>query len=169
MIAIPAVNGPIARTVDDCALFMKALCVPDLFAGDLNLPPLPFNDHIYNNKSKLKIGYFKTDDWFEPCATSKRALNEVIAALTKEGHECVPFEIPTDGWYNYGMLVGINGAEGNFKSFLEALEGEEIISEYTTLVRASNLPNWLRWILCKVLDKRRAHLLKNSRKELIKL
>ena len=102
-IAIPATNGPLAKTVDDCAMFMKAVCTPDLFAGDLNVPPLPFDEEAYQDKTKLKIGYFKTDGWFEPCATSKRALEETLAALTKAGHTCVPFEAPTDGWYNYGL------------------------------------------------------------------
>jgi len=162
-ILIPATNGPLARTVDDCALFMKAVCTPDLFKADLNVPMLPFNDNSYGEKSKLKIGYFKTDGWFEPCATSKRALDETLAALTKAGHTCSPFDPPTDGWHNYGLLVGINGAEGNFKSFLEALEGEDIIDEYKTLVIASSIPNWFRWILGKVIDKRRAHLLGSSR------
>lgn len=142
---------------------MKAVCTPDLFAGDLNVPPLPFDGKAYEDISKLKIGYFKTDGWFDPCVTSKRALDETISALTKEGHTCVPFDMPTDGWWNYGLLVSINAAEGNFKSFLEALEGEEIINEYTTLITASGIPNWLRWILRKVLDKRRAYLLENSR------
>ena len=143
---------------------MKAVCTTDLFAGDLNVPPLPFRQEVYEDKSRLKIGYFKTDGWFDPCVTSKRALEETIAALEKEGHECVPFEMPTEGWSNYSMLVGINAAEGNFKSFLQALEGEDVINEYSTLIRASGIPNWLRWILCKVLDKRRAHLLGSSRK-----
>ena len=162
-IAIPATNGPLARSVEDCALFMKAVCTPDLFAGDLNLPKLPFDEKVYRDTSKLKIGYFKTDGWFEPCATSKRALEETLAALTKAGHRCVPFKPPTDGWHNYGLLVGINAAEGNFKSFLEALEGEEVIDEYKPLIQASSIPNWLRWMLCRVLDKRRAHLLGSSR------
>ena len=70
----------------------------------------------------------------------------------------------TNFLFAFCRLVGINGAEGNFKSFLEALEGENIIDEYTTLVSASSIPNWLRWILRKVLDKRRAHLLGSSRK-----
>jgi fatty acid amide hydrolase len=102
-IAIPSTIGPIARTVDDCALFMKAVCTPDLFAGDSNVPPLLFDDKAYKEKSKLKIGYFKTDNWFEPCATSRRALDETLAALQKAGHECIPFEPPTDGWHNYAL------------------------------------------------------------------
>ncbi|CAB9507550.1 Glutamyl-tRNA(Gln) amidotransferase subunit A [Seminavis robusta] len=163
-IAIPATGGPMAKTVDDCFLVMKAMCTPDLWESDLNVPPVPFKEEIYlDQQSKLKIGYFTTDGWFEPCATSKRALKETLDALTKAGHECVEFEPPTDGWHNYGLLVGINSAEGNFKSFLEALEGEECINEYSTLIRASNIPDWLRWILVRVLDKRRAHLLGSTR------
>lgn len=89
--------------MDDCILFMKAMCTPALFAGDLNVPPLPFNEAVCQDRSKLKIGYFKTDGWFEPCATSKRALDETLDALTKAGHECVEFIPPTDGWYSYGL------------------------------------------------------------------
>jgi Asp-tRNA(Asn)/Glu-tRNA(Gln) amidotransferase A subunit family amidase len=39
---IPTVIGPIARRVEDCALFMKATQVPELWEGDLNLPRIPF-------------------------------------------------------------------------------------------------------------------------------
>lgn len=129
----------------------------------MNIPPLPFDDKAYQDNSKLKVGYFKTDEWFEPCTASKRALEETITALEKAGHICVPFELPTNGWYNYGLLVGINAAEGNFRSYIEALEGEDIILEYTTLVRAANVPNWLRWLLVRILDERRGHLLGSSR------
>lgn len=92
--------GPIARTVEDCALFMKAVWTPDLFRGDLNVAPLVFDDKAYNKKEKLKIGYFMTDHWFEPCATSKRALEETITALQEAGHSVQPFHAPTDGWHN---------------------------------------------------------------------
>jgi hypothetical protein len=61
-------------------------------------------------------------------------------------------------------LVSINGAEGNFRSYKEALEDETIIPEYNTLVTASDMPNWLRWIARKVIDKRRGHLLSCTRK-----
>ena len=103
-ICIPSTVGPIARTVDDCALFMKSVCTPALFSsGDLNVPPLLFDNKTYQDNSPLKIGYFKTDHWFEPCATSRRALDETLAALKKAGHTCVPFDIPEDGWHNYQL------------------------------------------------------------------
>lgn len=90
--------GPLARTVDDCALFMKAVCVPEMFVGDLNTPPMPFDDKAYNAKGPFRIGYFKTNHFVEPCPTAMRAMNETIAALEKAGHTLVPFEAPTTGW-----------------------------------------------------------------------
>lgn len=92
-VVITAVVGPLARTVDDCALFMRAVCVPEMFAGDPSIPPLPFRTEEYEATGPLRFGYYQTDGWFEPCATAKRAVAETVAALTKAGHECVPFEI----------------------------------------------------------------------------
>jgi fatty acid amide hydrolase len=103
LVAIPVVPGPIARSVDCCALFMKSVCVPDHFSADLNIPPLPFDEAAYQSSTPLKIGYFSTDGWFEPCVTAKRGLQETIDALTRAGHRCVPFEPPTDGWFSYGL------------------------------------------------------------------
>jgi fatty acid amide hydrolase len=63
----------------------------------------------------------------------------------------------------YRRLVGINAAEGDMRSYVEALEGEEMIQEYQTLYKASILPNFLRPLLCRfLLDKRRAHLVGNA-------
>jgi fatty acid amide hydrolase len=160
---IPTVTGPIARTVEDCALFMKATQVPQLWEGDLNIPRIPFNDEVYQRPGeKLKIGYFDTDGWFEPCATSKRAVQETVDALTGAGHTCVPFQLPTDGWFTFGLLSAINGADG-FRSFMEALEGEPVIAEYGPIVMATHIPDWLRWIAIKLIDKRRGHLLGQGR------
>jgi len=82
---------------------MKAACVPELFDTDLNAPRLLFDEGAYTSTKPLKIGYFYSDGWFEPCETAKRGLKESIEALTKAGHECVPFEPPTDGWFSYGL------------------------------------------------------------------
>jgi fatty acid amide hydrolase len=60
------------------------------------------------------------------------------------------------------LLSAINGADG-FQSFLEALEGEPVIAEYGPIVMATHIPDWLRWIAIKLIDKRRGHLLGQSR------
>ena len=164
-VAIPTVKGPLTRCVEDAALFMKAFLVPQLFAGDLNAVPIPFDDAAYRSKSKLTIGYFDNDGWFEPCRTSKRAIGETIVGLKKAGHKCIPFQPPRDGWFTYGLLVAINGAEGSMKSYHDALEGEKMIDEYNTLIMASSLPDIVRWFFVRYLiDERRGHLLRQVRR-----
>lgn len=162
-ILIPVVVGPIAKTVEDCALFMKSALVPKLFESDRNTAPLPFDDKAYRSKAEMKIGYFDSDGWFEPCVTVKRAISETVVALRKAGHTVERFSHPTDGWYNYGLVAAINAAEGNFRSFVDALEGEQIVPEYNALLLASNLPNLLRPLVLRLLEPRRAHLLAQTR------
>jgi hypothetical protein len=56
-------------------------------------------------------------------------------------------------------LVKINTAEGNGRSFYEGLEGEQMIEEYKDFNMAMGLWDVPRWLLRKVLDKRRSFLL----------
>lgn len=146
-IAIPAVNGPLSRTVDCAARCCKMLWTKDMFHADLNVPPFPFKDNVYQSKEKLRFGYFMTDDWFEPCAASKRALRESIDGLTKAGHSCQPFRPPTNGWQNYGLYNGINGSEGNLRSLTDALDGEACMPEYNFLYQVTSIPNFIRYII----------------------
>jgi Asp-tRNA(Asn)/Glu-tRNA(Gln) amidotransferase A subunit family amidase len=95
-----------ARTVDDCALFMKAACVPETWQGDLHVPHMPFDSATYETKGetkKLVIGYFETDEWFHPSVASRRAVQETIQHLTKAGYACKKITLPTNGWFNYGL------------------------------------------------------------------
>ena len=61
-------------------------------------------------------------------------------------------------------LVKINMAEGSGRSFVEGTEGEPMISEYSTLLLASKLPNAVRWLAQQVLSKRKSYLLGCARK-----
>jgi Asp-tRNA(Asn)/Glu-tRNA(Gln) amidotransferase A subunit family amidase len=158
-ITIPTVVGPLSRTVDDCATFMKTVCVPDFWNNDLSLPQLPFDNVEYMKSSPMKIGYFKSDDFFAPCAAAKRGLEKTIAALEKAGHTLVPFELPMNGWETNRLLVGINAADGNMRCYEEGLEGEEFVDQFKFLQFIANLPNVVRFGLKKVVDKRRSFLL----------
>lgn len=57
------------------------------------------------------------------------------------------------------LYYGIMGAEGNMKKFVDALEGEEMLSTYATLRALSGIPNLVRpllsWILRVVLGNYR--------------
>jgi len=152
---LSSVAGPIARTVDDCVLFLRSVWIPEYYKFDNKMVPLPFNLKVYEKKASFTIGYFVTDDWFEPCDAVKRGLLETITALEKAGHKCVPFSPPVNGWEVYLQLLSLNGADGNFRCYMDALEGEKLNKNYRTLYGAANLPNFLRPFLRKILDKRR--------------
>ena len=93
--------GSMSRKVEDCAMFMKGVCVPKLFKRDINVPPFPFDTKQYEDTKRLKIGYFHSDNYFEPCPTAKRGLDDALQKLRDAGHEVVPFKPPTDGWFAY--------------------------------------------------------------------
>ena len=158
-VIIPSVAGPIARSVEDCALFMKAVWNENTFCNDTTIAPLPFNEEKYRMNKPMRIGYFFTDEWFEPCTAVKRGLLETIEGLKKAGHTCIPFSLPTNGWEIYSLLISINAADGNLRSFVEALEGEDMVDSYRPLYSAANLPNIIRPVIKQFIDKRRATLL----------
>ena len=171
-IVLSTTVGPMARCVEDCTLFMRAICVPELWKEDNGVPPVPFDENAYKSKRKLSIGYFETDDWFEPCDASKRALNESLDALRSAGHTIVLFKPPTNGWDNFGLLIKLNASEGSLaRTFGEALEGETVIPEYRMLILgdwlARLLPAWLLGFFLKLLlGPRMHHLFQASRKHI---
>lgn len=62
------------------------------------------------------------------------------------------------------LYYGQVGAEGNMKRFVDALQGEDMLPEYQTLLRLSRLWNCVRPLVCWTLrhvlgDYRRSHLL----------
>ncbi|XP_071985186.1 vitamin D3 hydroxylase-associated protein-like isoform X2 [Engystomops pustulosus] len=89
-----SMTGPMARDVDSLALFMKALVCDDLFQLDPTVPPVPFNDEIYNRKQPLTIGFYDTDGYFLPHPSMRRAVQETKTLLEEAGHKLVPFTPP---------------------------------------------------------------------------
>ena len=100
---IPTSLGPLGRNVDDCALYMETICGPDIWESDVYVPPVPFSKAEYQAKDKLKIAFFATDGWFEPCPTSKRAVHETMQRLSEAGHICERIDPPTNGFEHTRM------------------------------------------------------------------
>jgi fatty acid amide hydrolase len=74
-----------------------------MWEKDPSVPPIPFDEKAYKDSSPLRIGYFKSDDWFEPCAAAQRGMDETIQGLVAAGHTCVPFQPPEDGKFRQGL------------------------------------------------------------------
>lgn len=163
-ITVPAVMGAMSQNVEDIAMFMKAVLVPKAFEKDLNMPPILFDNKQYDKKGPMKIGYFETDDYFEPCASAKRGLRETIEKLKAAGHTCVPFKPPTDGWFAYRVFVGIMSAEGNMRSFREAVEGEPFVLDYMTILQGAMMPHPAKHLIGAVLGERVKWLFESNQK-----
>uniref|UniRef100_A0A7S1FVQ2 Amidase domain-containing protein n=1 Tax=Corethron hystrix TaxID=216773 RepID=A0A7S1FVQ2_9STRA len=87
--------GTFSRTVGDCELFLRTVCVEEVFNKDIHrICPIKFNQNCSRGEDdKMKIGYILSFA-LEPCHAAKRGLFESVAALTNAKHECVPFVPP---------------------------------------------------------------------------
>ncbi|KFP81106.1 Vitamin D3 hydroxylase-associated protein, partial [Acanthisitta chloris] len=86
--------GPMARDVDSLALCMKALLCEEMFHLDPTVPPIPFNEEVYQSSKPLRIGYYEGDGYFQPSPSMKRAIQQTRKLLQDAGHTLVPFVPP---------------------------------------------------------------------------
>ncbi|WP_181304646.1 amidase [Rufibacter sp. XAAS-G3-1] len=98
--------GPIARTVEDCAIVFNAIYGPD--GKDQSVYDAPFNYDAKRNLKKLRIGYLKTD--FERDYPTKAQDQATLAALRKAGHELIPIELPKMPVNDLVMTISVEGA-----------------------------------------------------------
>jgi Asp-tRNA(Asn)/Glu-tRNA(Gln) amidotransferase A subunit family amidase len=93
---------------------------------------------------KLRVGVLLDDGWFEPAPACARAVHEAAAALRSAGHTLVDFPAGDDLRQAVLAYIGLASADGRFRSFVEALEGEELHPNYSFLHRTAQIPNWVR-------------------------
>ena len=160
---IQTTSGPMARSVRDCVLMMNAL-VDQKQMEDIAVPPIPWNDNYVQkgDKSRMRVAVMMTDGWFEPFPACKRAVQLAVDALTKAGHEVVPFELPVKTSDMVKTYFGGMGADGNWYSLVRALEGEELHPTYKSLQAFTKLPNFFRPLTIRIL-----HMLGEHRKALL--
>src|SRR6185437_9787902 len=87
--------GPLARTVEDCALLLRLMAGPD--PEDPTASPAPVGDYMAATTASikgLKIGVPTSFYVDELDADVARALDETIAVLKREGADIVKVELP---------------------------------------------------------------------------
>ena len=67
-------------------------------------------------------------------------------------------------FFHVDRFVAIMSAEGNMRSFREAVEGEPMMSEYHTMLQASMVPSVAKYAIGAVLGARVRMLFEASRK-----
>lgn len=98
--------GPLARTVEDCALVFNAIYGPD--GVDQTLYDAPFNYTAKVNLKKLRIGYLKTD--FENQKGERKAKDDAtLNKLRALGADLIPVALPE---YPLGDISFVLSTEG---------------------------------------------------------
>mmetsp|Transcript_22507 Transcript_22507/g.60890 ORF Transcript_22507/g.60890 Transcript_22507/m.60890 type:complete len:631 (-) Transcript_22507:1025-2917(-) len=162
--------GPMARCVADLELLMKVWCgcstlwpqqdqpPPSCAREDATLPPVPWDAAATERASTpghVRFGVLLDDGWFEPAPACKRAVVEAAEALRRAGHSVVDVD---EGVLAPGELrevalsyVALLSADGKFRSFTRALEGEALHPNYSFLYNTAQLPGWARPALARLL------------------
>ena len=120
--------GPIARCVEDLVLVLKSWWVEDMWKADNTVTPLLFNNSVYEDKSKLRIGYF-TDNQIMECAYAvENVVLTTVDKLRSDGHELIEMNTDLMPEALSLFLQAAFGMEGSY--MLEELDGEDPIWAY---------------------------------------
>ncbi len=99
--------GPIARTVEDCALVFNAIQGPD--GVDQTLYDAPFNYHYNTKLNQLRICYLKAD--FENQKGERKVHDEAALEKLRElGADLIPVELPKYPLGDISFLLSTEGA-----------------------------------------------------------
>lgn len=124
--------GPMGRCVDDLVLVMQIWWSNKLFNIDKSIPPLVFDQKIFENSNgRLKIGYFFDLPYFDAAPCIKKTIRQCVAALG-EHHEIVEFQVPHSKEIIQLFMQAANANGSN--DLLEALQGETVEPYYNLQV-----------------------------------
>ena len=167
--------GPLGRSVRDLALMMKILNCEKASEVDVRCPHVPFKDDLYDPpKSKrkvLRVGYH-TDHlgFFKPAPACTRAVMEAVELLEDcPDVELVRWDPPRKVTQRLCILFySIMAAEGNMRGFMEGLDGEALLSEYSVLRVVAAVPRagrpFLAYLLRQLGNYRSAWMIENAYK-----
>ncbi|KAJ8588246.1 amidase signature enzyme [Rhizopogon salebrosus TDB-379] len=140
--AIRVAYGPMGRSVQDCELFCKTIFGPqDPSHGNIPLPYRPVE-----LPSKLRFGYYLSDGMVETSPACQRAVLETVAALEKQGHECIEFA-PTLTIAAMEVFVGLITADG-YKMLLSHLDSDPQESSLFLTTVGPRIPSFIRSLVC---------------------
>lgn len=129
--AINPVAGILANHAEDLDLFLQIM--NSAAAKFQTVKPL--QDYKNIDVSKLKIGYFYSDGFFEPMTAVKRGVTESIEKLKSTGAEVVEFQPPRFQFAEeiFYRLMTANGGE----LYREILQGEKPVPQLKNMMMLS--------------------------------
>ncbi|OMJ93342.1 hypothetical protein SteCoe_3695 [Stentor coeruleus] len=154
-------QGPMGRSVDDLVMIIRAWMKEKMFRFDPVIVPLPFDEKMFGDKKRLKIGYF----YDLPCFMSTGYVKEAILRCGRElskNHEVVSFEFK-NAHEIVQIFIKLISVDGN-THLKRALHNEPPMDFYKLQFFTSDHPwvtNSIKTIL-KALGHKRLHSLMDS-------
>jgi Asp-tRNA(Asn)/Glu-tRNA(Gln) amidotransferase A subunit family amidase len=144
---IPSVFSPMTRTLEDLTYFTKSMIGMQPWKYDHSVHPIPWRDDAATaaaEKTRFKVGVLRTDGVVDPSPACMRAVDEVVAALQKEGHEVVDVQPPSpyEALYIGSQLLNADGCK-TFRSFFRTGEWEDTGARQMSFLMS--LPSPFRW------------------------
>jgi Asp-tRNA(Asn)/Glu-tRNA(Gln) amidotransferase A subunit family amidase len=155
---IPSVFSPMARTLGDLSYFSKSLIGMQPWKYDHSVHPIPWREEVakeFGEKKKFRVGVLRTDGVVDPSPACARAVDEVVAALKKEGHEVIDVEPPSpyEALYIASQLLNADGCR-TFKSFFRPGEWEDTGAKQMSWLMSLPSPfKWLYYVWVKYLRR----------------
>ncbi|KDQ10331.1 hypothetical protein BOTBODRAFT_36235 [Botryobasidium botryosum FD-172 SS1] len=131
--------GPMGRSVGDIELACRVVFGKSP-PGPFATAPLPYRDVTL--PEKLRVGYYISDDFVQTSPACQRAVLETVAALRKQGHECIEF-MPPRLWKSLALFFEITSADG-YGTLLSHLEHDLLDPSLTLMQYLPRLPEFLR-------------------------
>jgi amidase len=143
--AVQSVNGPMARTLDDIAMYAKNVVSGQPWLLDPRCLPIPWR--AVQLPKKLKIAVMWHDNMVRPTPPVTRALGDVVSKLRAAGHEIVEWD-PVDQQQGLSLLARMFVADGG-TAIRKELErtGEPWRPEMEPYRVAKELSTYEMWLL----------------------
>lgn len=142
--------GPMARSVRDIALALRAIDPQRSAALDPAVPPLPYGERA--DVRGLRIGYFADDGFLTPMPAITRAVNQAAQALREAGATLVEYTPPAAQDLIYLWLAGISSDAG--KTMSRVMAGESVCKQLRPSLILSRLPTPARLALAHLFERR---------------
>lgn len=147
--AMPIAPGPIARTVEDLDLAMRAMLPTDQTACEADEQLAPWHDYHEVDVTRLRLAYW-TDDGITKIATGvRRAVQESVERLKTLGaivERVTPFNMP-EMMRLYFSLISADG----MGSLRRLLKGVKVDHQLRRQLRLGRLPRRARSLIATLL------------------
>jgi fatty acid amide hydrolase len=135
---VRGMGGPMARTVDDLWMFLRALAPRRMSELDPRVPPLPWEEPSSVRLEGLRVGAYVDDGMIPASPSIARAIDRARGALRARGCEVVPFDLP-DVRPMLAAYLGALSADGG-TALVAALAGGEVDPVLEPMRRLASVP-----------------------------